>query len=68
MVRLLPTAVDLNIDVYDGTATPIKLKLQMIKCGGQTNATTVDLYMDVQLVECGGGEGPGMPCLIINIK
>jgi hypothetical protein len=39
----------------------------MIQCGGQTNATTVDLYMDVQLVDC-GGEGPGTPCLIINIK
>ncbi len=40
----------------------------MLQCGGQTNATTVDLFMDVQSVECGGGEGPGTPCLIINIK
>ncbi len=49
MVRLIPTAVDLNMDVYDGTVTPIKLKLKMIQCGGQTNATTVDLFTDVPL-------------------
>ncbi len=34
MVRLIPSAVDLKMDVSDGTVTPIKLKLQMIQCGG----------------------------------